>query len=376
VSVEPSARDAIDLLRSVAAAPRPAGGSAERLARAECARRLADAGFGVGEESFSYSTIPGRMATPAAGWVALTVLIIASYFGARERPTIALGVLVGSGVILAVTGRWIARYGVLGLPWCRETAINLVAVRGSPRVWLVAHLDSKSQPVPIVLRAAGVIGLLLVLSAALLLGALQEGGAQVARAWMGLGAAAVLASAPVIASVVQGRSPGALDDASGVVTVMLAALSLPAGMEAGVLLTSAEELGLAGASAFSESHGHAVAINVDGVDDAGAIRATYSGARPRSVLDALAEAARNARQTMRTSRLVPGVLTDGVALSRKGWECVTLSKGTLRTVARIHTPRDSVDGMTAEGMVTVAVLARDAAVRLMQRSAQRGEQRT
>ena len=36
------------------------------------------------------------------------------------------------------------------------------------------------------------------------------------------------------------------------------------------------------------------------------------------------------------------------------WPVVTLSKGSVRTLARIHTPRDRADGMTGEGMAEVA----------------------
>ena len=47
--------------------------------------------------------------------------------------------------------------GVLDLPWLRAAGENLIARRGDapPRVWLVAHVDSKSQPLPTQLRMAG-----------------------------------------------------------------------------------------------------------------------------------------------------------------------------------------------------------------------------
>jgi hypothetical protein len=50
------------------------------------------------------------------------------------------------------------------------------------------------------------------------------------------------------------------------------------------------------------------------------------------------------------------VLTDGVALADGGWQVVTLSKGGLRTLARIHTPRDHADGLTGQGIDEVARL--------------------
>ena len=44
------------------------------------------------------------------------------------------------------------------IPAERRRGVNLVAIRGpeAPTLWLMAHLDSKSQPVPILARAAGI----------------------------------------------------------------------------------------------------------------------------------------------------------------------------------------------------------------------------
>jgi hypothetical protein len=49
--------------------------------------------------------------------------------------------------------------GVVDAPVMRRRGVNIEATRGasSPQLWLVAHLDSKSQPVPMLVRVAGVI---------------------------------------------------------------------------------------------------------------------------------------------------------------------------------------------------------------------------
>jgi hypothetical protein len=61
-------------------------------------------------------------------------------------------------------------------------------------------------------------------------------------------------------------------------------------------------------------------------------------------------------------RLLPGVLTDGVALAGAGWEVVTLSRGTWGTLRRIHTRRDDLAHLAGHGIPDAAeVLARDAA---------------
>ena len=63
----------------------------------------------------------------------------------------------------------------------------------------------------------------------------------------------------------------------------------------------------------------------------------------------------------RPRRLLPGILTDGVALADAGWDVVTVSRGTLRTLARIHGPRDTVDLLTGIGVVETARLLEVAA---------------
>ena len=69
--------------------------------------------------------------------------------------------------------------------------------------------------------------------------------------WYALGAIEILVALPVMASIVGARSVGALDNASGVAAVLRTAELLPRGAAIGVLLTSAEELGLAGARAWA-----------------------------------------------------------------------------------------------------------------------------
>jgi Zn-dependent M28 family amino/carboxypeptidase len=184
-------------------------------------------------------------------------------------------------------------------------------------------------------------------------------------AWLAVAVLGVVGAVPVMASVVQARSPGALDNASGVAAVLLAAELLA--VEArragphGVLVTSAEELGLAGARAWARAwraSGRAagVAVNCDGVDDAGALTCMYTGAAPRELVAALGRAAHG----VRVRRLVPGILVDAVALADAGWETLTVSKGTVRTLARIHTPADTRGALTGRGVAEAAAVMRAA----------------
>ena len=341
-------------LEALAATPRPAGGVAEAGARAYCADVLRESGLAVAEEPFSYSELPGRWGTPLLGLAAAMLFAGAGHLGWQDHAQLTLALLVGAAVLGGSVAWWIARHGVLALPWRRMHSINLVATRGNPSLWLVAHLDSKSQPVPILVRALGVMGLLGVAAAAVGVGIAQVIGYDVRWMWPWITGIGVLASLPVVASVVQSRSPGALDDASGVGTALIVAQSLPRQLALGVVLTSAEELGLAGARAWVGGRGAAHAINIDGVDDVGALRLTWTRRRATTLIELLTARAADAGVAARAGRLLPGALVDGIAFADAGWEVVTVSRGTLGTVARIHTPADSLDRVTGEGMAVTA----------------------
>jgi acetylornithine deacetylase/succinyl-diaminopimelate desuccinylase-like protein len=366
-----TAADARAILLAIAQRPRPAGGAEEAHARAYAGAALREAGFVVTESPFAYSALVGRWGTPIGGASSMAVLTGVAILGAVGRPAAALALLLAALAVGGWIGAWAARHGVLRAPALRRTGVNLVATRGGaiPQVWLMAHLDSKSQPVPIGLRAVGVMGTIVAWAGALALATTQSLTTSTGAPglWPWVAALGLVAGVPVAASIVTAHSPGALDDASGVATVLLAAAHMPddAG-PLGVLLTSAEELGLAGGRAWAaqwRESGRAagVVLNVDGVDDAGALTVMTGARAPAPATAALREAAHRAQAPLTVRRLVPGILVDAVALADAGWAAVTLSRGSWRTLARIHTPRDTVDRLDGRGIAEAAtVLARAA----------------
>jgi hypothetical protein len=72
----------------------------------------------------------------------------------------------------------------------------------------------------------------------------------------------------------------------------------------------------------------------------------------------------SAGEPLRTLRLIPGILTDSVALADAGWQSVTLSRGTIRTLQRIHTARDTLSGMRGAGIAGAARVLAGAATEL------------
>lgn len=357
------------LLHALARAPRPAGGENEASARAHCAGLLASLGFRVREEPFDYSDLPGRWGTSASGAVAMLALPVAAWLARGGRDVGATLLLAGTLLALATAGVWMARRGVLALGVGRRRGINLVALpveAGEPRApaaWLLAHLDSKSQPVSMLARATGITTTVLVWLAAFALLAAGMAGALPASSrevlWPVVGVLGVLAALPVAASTVGARSPGALDDASGVASVLEAARQLGPGAGVGVLLTSAEELGLAGARAWVAGRGaeaRVPVLNCDGVDDEGELVLMHAGRRPVRLLEVAERVVRQGAPAARPIRLIPGVLVDAVAFSDAGWETVTVSRGTPRTLLRVHRATDDLAHLRGDGIDEAARL--------------------
>lgn len=219
--------------------------------------------------------------------------------------------------------------------------VNLIAppIRpsGDPPVWLVAHYDSKGQPVSMLVRLIGFVALV------------------VGLVWLPFGdIAALLPLAVGIAILFQNRvtdrSPGAVDNASALVAVFMTLDQLPRGAAVGVVFPDAEEYGLVGARALAAERAdlfaEAALINLDGLDDVG--RPTALLHRPGPTAIAVAEAL-EARQW----RWLP-VIVDGIALKGVSRECVSILKGNWRTMRVIHRPDDTVARVRLDGAATVA----------------------
>jgi hypothetical protein len=345
-------------LARLGAISRPAGSAAAVEARRYCDSVLRDLGFTTTERAFEYSAFAGAYATPLAG------LLIVPFAGAlafapRSPMTALIGLLVL--IVANVIARWVARQGVLDLPFARRRGVNLEAVRGGedPRVWLVAHIDSKWQPVAMLTRVAGVIATTIAL-VGLMLVAVVRASVPPSMTWMLFGLAC-LGAVPLMLSYVGHLNHGAVDNASGVAAILEATALIPTTARVGVLVTDAEELALAGARAWTRARAPAIALNCDSVDDTGSLVVMYSRPRPARLVSLLTTAASATGERVRVIRLIPGILTDHVALADAGWETVTLSRGDLRTLGRIHTSRDSLASIRGTGIASAArVLARTA----------------
>jgi hypothetical protein len=233
----------------------------------------------------------------------------------------------------------------------------------------MAHLDSKSQPVSILLRFAAVSAVILLLLATILLVAVGFlGGHPPFPVWIGLAVAGSASSIPLLLSIVANRSRGALDNASGVTAALLAAgwLARDGRSGAGVVLTSAEELGLAGAHAWSAERVPGIALNCDSVDDDGIFLCMTGRRKTGAAAVALSAAAAENETRLVMRRRLTGILVDSMALTTRGWDAVTLCRGKLASLRRIHTRHDVPGAIRGGGIVVAALLLKGAAITLVE----------
>jgi hypothetical protein len=359
------------LLDELAKNPRFAGSAEESEAMARCRVELEHAGFECQELPFEYSQWPGRWGPPiAAAFQAATVLIVA-HMAVHHGPLSAL--VVGAALLIALMlasgdakRRWTTRF-----PLQRATSANLEAKRGNPSVWLVAHIDSKSQTVPMLVRVASIVALVFIVALSFIVILLSLVGIGVVTpVWHVLALAAVLAALPAMFCFVGNKSNGSVDNVSGVVAVLLAAQAATAPRGLGVLITSGEELGLAGARDWAGAHSRAggvhtraaaaepgiIVLNCDTVDDTGNWRCMHTSSRPKRIAAAAETIAGGMGVRLPMSRLIPGILADSVAFADLGIEAVTLSRGTLSTLARVHTGRDTSNTLTGVGAAEASAL--------------------
>jgi hypothetical protein len=353
-----------DLLKEIASQPRFAGSESEKRARQLCGALLEAQGMTVSEREFAFSAFPGRYGAPLIGflWLVTALLTRHAYLrhgGAGPATAILISGLAVSGVL----GKWLTRDGTGRFRWMKSRSSNLIATRGQPEIWLVAHLDSKSQTIPMIARIfclVAAVTAFALLSLALTLewmGVSVHAGSGNSSTAPLLAMIAAATTVPVILCLVRDNSPGAVDNASGVIAVILATTLLRSQADLGVILTSGEELGLAGARAHVETHtDRAIAINCDTVDDGGRFLCMARRTSRGAATAAIVRAAKRVGLPLRVRGIIPGILADSIAFADAGWDSLTLSRGNIATLARVHTSSDTRERLNGAGIAQAAYL--------------------
>jgi hypothetical protein len=269
----------------------------------------------------------------------------------------------------------------------RYTTTNLIAkirrdiareANISTKIYLVAHYDSKSQIMPILIRIclfAFVIGggltfsILSLFSFALTLPYLQS-------LIFILGIFLIIISLPLIVLDVGNKSPGANDNASGVGTVLHLAEcialreDLREKIDVTILIPSAEEMGLMGAAAYVQHHLAArrdekelYVLNFDSVGIEG--RLCYVDAnnkhKPSRLLSLIKQTCKETNTPISHFSLV-GALMDHIPFARAGFDAISFTVSG-KASWWIHTQHDSVEqlhpkGFAEAGNVAIGVVER------------------
>ena len=341
--------------------PRAAGSPALERVRTLIEAQLRDLELTVTAQHFTAST--ARLSAVSVlgagtGWVTLALYPLLVF------PVAGWVVALVGGAGLTLTALVAHGIAEAHLPSRAERveAVNLEARRERPRLWLVAHLDSKSQQVSLGWRVLWVA--IFVIGLAALLGALAARFSGTLSWWgaLALTAPALVSGGVLSASAAGNDSAGAVDNATGVIAAFAAARALRDRRDVGVLITDAEELAMVGARAWvAATQPSGVFVNFDGVDSRGSYRIMShahhrGGAGQKGTSVALAAAVVQALhqrgQPARGTALPLGVLVDGVVFARSGMPGITVSRGDWSTLRVVHTPRDVAPRVHIEAAVT------------------------
>jgi len=341
---------ALDLVHELASGSREAGGEGARQARERVAEFLSARGFQVEVQRFAFSP-SGLLGFPVfgagLGWLSLLEIFLLS------RPTVpawaALLVWIPGLIALGIIALG------LGLGWYRmggETRedANLIATRGEVvDRWIVAHLDTKAQGHSMAGRLVAVwvtVVATLGLTVAVLV---RLGGPLPVSAVAALSGLAVVTGFLAGRGRLKGSSPGARDNGSGLLAALTVA-ELVTDPRVGIVITGAEEFGLIGARYLGQQdaarlQGREV-INFDTIDDQGPWRLVVHGSPAYPLADALAK--RFAPTSLRQHRLPIGIFVDSLPLAKAGARAITIARLDWETFKRVHTPQDTIDGLTFE----------------------------
>ena len=134
--------------------------------------------------------------------------------------------------------------------------------------------------------------------------------------------------------------------------VALAAAETAGSGGTGVLITGAEEFGLVGARIFAriaaEQLRGAEVINVDTVDDEGTLYVVSHDAAGAALGRRVLPGLQALGVPARTRGLPLGIFVDSHPLARAGAAAITIGRLNWRTLRRLHTPRDTADGLDLE----------------------------
>ncbi len=346
------------LLERLLALPREAGTPAAAAARALLSEHLIRLGWSVRTQPFRFQPSV-LLALPALGgglgWLMLLELPLLMLH-TLPAWTASLVWLTGLAALVLVAGGLGSGVAIPGAE-SREDA-NLLATRGAGPVrrWLVAHLDTKAQRQSMAGRLVAVwLAVVATLTVTLLTVLRVSSEGPLAVGPVAAGAGTVLLAGWLLGrGRLAGTSPGARDNGTGLLALLVAAAATR-DPSLGLLLTGAEEFGLAGARHFAdrEDLSGVEIINVDTVTDRGRLVLVVHDRPGRELAGRLQPALISAGLAPTVRRLPLGILVDSLPFARRGVPSLTVARLDWEDLKRLHTPRDTLEHLgldTAESI--------------------------
>ena len=349
---------------------RLAGTPGESQAQEYIRSAFAEIGVRVQDEEFAYSDAALKLALPAMCLVIGAVSVMGSLaYLWRTSLVIVPGAALLAAVFIGF--KWSStfeRFGANG----KMRSVNLIGEVGGAnpqgRVLLSAHYDSKSQLMPVVVRASFFIGgfLLAILLGFALIGLGISGAAGAAclgnRAFFLVSLLPPLLMLGLMFNFTGNRSPGALDDASGVAVILEVAKVLAAAplesLDVTVAAFGCEEVGLCGSISYLLAHEvelrqrpfYMLNYDMPFTSSGNLVLNTAFELPPvrtsRRLNDLMMETARDMGFDVRGIYMPVGAGADHMPWVKHGFEATSL----VSAAASIHSSRDSVDKVNREGL--------------------------
>jgi len=370
--------------------PRLVGSAGEAAAQTYIVQQFAALGLAVSRESFSFSKFPAEVLPRLLCGLFVPVVFSVPWLGERFPIPVCLACLFSLFVALFFT-QWQRRFEGLYNVGRKYESENIVATNGrkpkdnTPALLFVAHYDSKSQVLPIAVRAvayciaiAGLTGLTtaMVIGTAILTwfpDYIVPDWSSDAIVWSVAGTTTLCLLLLQI-NFTQNRSPGGFDNASGVgVMLEVARVLVGRGEEKSMtfLAAGAEEYGMCGALRYVQAHAdeydreNTYVINLDGLGVGNGVnvftRYGIPSIQTTNTLINLLQTSGESLDIQVSERSLPtGVGLDSIPIASRGFETVTLTAGDVGSATlRIHSKRDRSDLLNVESLQQVGELIVD-----------------
>ena len=367
--------------------PRLVGSSGEAKAQDYIVQQFSELGMAVTPESFSFTKFPAEVLPRLLCGLFVPVVLSVPWLGERFPISVCLACLLSLAVALLFT-QWQKRFeGVydVGRKYHSE---NIVATNGrkpsdkSPALLFVAHYDSKSQVLPIAVRAVAygiAIVVLIVLTTVMVIEVATVAWFPdyITLTWLpdfivwSVAGITTLCLLLLQINFTQNHSPGGFDNASGVgVMLEVARVVMACDEEKSItfLAAGAEEYGMCGALRYVQKHADEYAqsntyvINLDGLGVGNSVnvvtRYGIPAVRTTDMLAKMFQTSGRALGIQVFERYLPiGVGLDSIPIASHGFETVTLTAGAVGRVAlKVHSKRDRCDLLDVKSLQQVGEL--------------------